>query len=290
MMQRENPLVSILTPTYNSKNKIDLYLQSIIKQSYRPIELILINDSSTDNTEKKIFSYKKELEDSGIIIKYIYQKNKGVSGAINTGLQMVEGEFLTWPDSDDFLSDDSIEKKVDFLEKNKSFATVTTDAYMYNEDDLGKSFGLLSTYYPRIVEEDQFELFLNEKSIFCPGCHMVRVNLLKEVNPKLKIYESRLGQNWQMLLPLYYKYKHGYINEPLFHYIVYSDSISHSKNVKRKDRIFKINERERILLNTLRNMFMPKDDRHRYRRFIKKKYRRERFLVYKEIVRLKVED
>lgn len=282
-MEMKRPLVTILTPGYNVEFKMDRLMQSVLKQSYRPIEFIFVNDGSTDNTEIKFFSYKEKFEKAKILTKYIYQENKGVSGAINTGLKLVTGEFLTWPDSDDFLTNDSIKKKVEFLLKNKSIAVVTTDANMYNDDNLEEPFSLLFKHYPRIVEDDQFELFLNEKSIFCPGCHMVRVDLLKKVMPDMEIYESRLGQNWQMLLPLYYRYKHGFIDEPLFNYIVYPDSISHSNNIRTKDKIFKMKEKERILLSTLKKISMPKGKYFKYVLSVKKRFFLERISILKEI-------
>ena len=75
-------------------------------------------------------------------------------------------------------------------------------------------------------DEKQFEYLLNEKSIFCTGCHMIRVSALKEVNPKFEIYPARRGQNWQLLLPIYYKYKRFFLDEPLYGYVIYAQSMS----------------------------------------------------------------
>jgi len=283
-MKKKIPLVTILTPAYNVGNKVRNYFESIKNQNYRPIEVIIVNDGSTDNTEQVVQSYFKQFRESNIKTKYIFQSNKGVCGAINTGLKAVKGDFLTWPDADDFLSPRSIEKKVNFLLKNKSVGVVTTDANIFKENNLKESLGLLSKNYPRIMEENQFELLLLENSIFCPGCHMVRFNLLKKVCPNLEIFESRIGQNWQLLLPLYYSFKHGYLDEPLFNYIIYSDSISHSNNATFAGRLFKIREKEKILINTLRRIAMNKKDYYKYVKMIKNKYSNERKLIYKEIM------
>ena len=63
-------------------------------------------------------------------VRYIYQENKGLGGAINTGLKHVEGEYLIWPNPDDWLSNDSIEKKIVILQNNKSIGVVTSNAYL----------------------------------------------------------------------------------------------------------------------------------------------------------------
>lgn len=271
-------LVTILTPAYNVEKKVVPYLESVLNQTYKNIEFIFINDGSTDKTEDVFLKYKKSFENRGIKIKYVYQKNKGVSGAINTGLKMVTGEFLTWPDADDFLEKNSIEKKVNFLVKNKSIAVVSTDARIYNEGDLSKSIALIAKYYPKILEKNQFQLLLEENSIFCPGCHLVRMSALRKVIPSLEIYESQLGQNWQMLLPLYYKYNHGFINEPLFNYVIYKNSISHpNKNISFFKEINRINNYEMTLKNTLKRIDMTRKEYKKYEKIVK-----ERFLKKKK--------
>ena len=76
-----NPLVTILTPAYNEEKNIDRFLESVFNQTYNNIELILINDGSTDNTERVFYSYKGKLEEKGIKIKYFYQDNSGQAAA-----------------------------------------------------------------------------------------------------------------------------------------------------------------------------------------------------------------
>ena len=109
------PLVSIIVPCYNGEEFVCRFLDSIIIQSYCNIELIFINDGSTDRTEEIVLSYIQKFDDKNITLKYIYQKNGGQADAINQGLQVFEGEFLTWPDSDDTLHKDSIRNKVNFF-------------------------------------------------------------------------------------------------------------------------------------------------------------------------------
>ena len=102
-------LVSIITPCYNVEKVVHRYLNSILSQTYKKIELILVNDGSTDKTEEILLSYKSIFESQGIIFKYIYQENKGLGGSINTGLKYFTGEYLCWPDPDDTLHPQSIE-------------------------------------------------------------------------------------------------------------------------------------------------------------------------------------
>ena len=153
-------LVSIIVPCYNVEKVIGKCIKSILNQTYRKLEVIFVNDGSTDNTEKIILSYKKEFEKKNVIFKYIYQQNKGLGGAINTGLKHFTGEYLVWPDADDTLALTSIEKKVVFLENKPEYGSVTSDAYIYNEDDLLNPIRKITDIFKYNNEEEQFEYML----------------------------------------------------------------------------------------------------------------------------------
>lgn len=110
----EYPLVSIITSCFNGEIYLDRYFESILNQTYPHLELIFVNDGSTDQTEKIALSYTSKLKEKGISYKYIYQENSGQSVALNKGLKIFKGKYLTWPDSDDVMTDDCIEKKLNF--------------------------------------------------------------------------------------------------------------------------------------------------------------------------------
>ena len=104
----ENQLVSIITPCYNGEKTVSRYLDSVLNQTYKNIELIFVNDGSTDNTEQVVLSYEKIFEENGKKLIYIKQENKGLGGAINTGLKYFTGDFLCRADADDFFHLESI--------------------------------------------------------------------------------------------------------------------------------------------------------------------------------------
>lgn len=108
----DNPLVSIIVPAYNAEPFIDEAVKSVFHQTYANWELIIVNDGSTDGTRVDI----DKLADPRIRI--IHQKNMGVSAARNVGLSMAKGELITFLDADDVLTDDSIERRVDYLKSH----------------------------------------------------------------------------------------------------------------------------------------------------------------------------
>ena len=103
MIDEKQPLISIIVPCYNTEDYIEQCLDSLIHQSYKNFEIILVNDGSTDDTDAKIQPY---LSDDRI--KYIIQENKGLSGARNTGLDIMKGEYVCFIDSDDFIHKDYV--------------------------------------------------------------------------------------------------------------------------------------------------------------------------------------
>ena len=104
-MVMSSNLVSIIVAVYNVEKYLKKCLDSIIKQSYRNIEIICVNDGSTDSSLKICEEYQEQ--DSRIII--ITQKNQGLSAARNTGIKNSKGEFIAFIDSDDWVDPQFIE-------------------------------------------------------------------------------------------------------------------------------------------------------------------------------------
>lgn len=110
-------LVSVVIPTFNRANLLEIALESIINQLYRPIECIVVDDGSTDSTPEVMHKY--EGYNSGqLVIKYIVQQNAGSQVARNTGTIASTGEYIQYLDSDDLLYSEKLERQVAFLQKN----------------------------------------------------------------------------------------------------------------------------------------------------------------------------
>ena len=108
------PLISVIVPVYNVSDYLERCVDSIIRQSYTELEIILVDDGSTDNCGALCDEYKGR--DSRI--KVIHQENMGLGGARNSGLETATGDFIFFCDSDDFLSADTLEKMLLLLIKD----------------------------------------------------------------------------------------------------------------------------------------------------------------------------
>jgi glycosyltransferase involved in cell wall biosynthesis len=257
-------VVSIITPCYNGEKCVHRFLDSILAQTYSFIELILINDGSTDNTEKIVLSYKYRFESKGIKFVYIFQENKGVGGAINAGLKKVTGKYLCWPDYDDYLEPESIELRLKILEKFPEFAIVASDAYIRSIENPDLSIRLASAGFKNSDDPDQFVHLLNGRSYICSGCYMVRTKVFFETHPSGEIYPAKKGQNYQMLLPVYYLHKRYFLNKPLYNYIRYSASLSQNGAISFREEIYEYIKEKDIFIKTLSAMNMTEKDRTYY--------------------------
>ena len=110
-----NKTVSIIIPVYNTENYLKRCVQSVLNQTYRNLEIILVNDGSTDNSLKICEEYKR-LDERVCVIS---ENNRGVSHARNVGIKKANGEYLYFADSDDYLDVNSIKKMVEEIETKK---------------------------------------------------------------------------------------------------------------------------------------------------------------------------
>ena len=223
-------LVSLLTPMYNTGAYVHRLLDSVLNQTYPRIEMIVIDDGSTDNSAEVVRGYIPRFEEKGYSLKYIYQDNAGQSVAIRNGLKRIGGEFLAWPDSDDYYaSEDAIARMVETLSAaDPVFQMVRTQEVLVEDG----SFRPLAFYGQKAHEEEGpglFEdcLFGKNDFYFCAGAYMVRTEALYEMTEFAIYTEKGAGQNWQLFLPVLYKYRCKTILSPLFH--VVSRSRSHSR-------------------------------------------------------------
>lgn len=278
------PLISIITPCYNSENYIGRYLDSILAQTYKKIQVILINDGSEDNTERIIFAYKQKIEDSGILFAYCKHHNKGIGGAINTGLKLVKGDFFTWCDSDNFFDNKYLQKSVDFLQNNINCNILRCDAYTVMEGNVHRPINRFSDGNYEKFKKNLFDNLISEKNIHF-GCTLLKTIAFDKVVKNREIYPSRAGQNWQLLLPMFYYYDADYIDEPLFYFVVRKDSVSNRIQYQSfNDVILHYDEHEKIILETIKHLPVNQKDYFSLIqvRYIKKKLRVASDFQYKD--------
>ena len=146
----DNKKITVIIPMYNTEEYIERCIKSAINQTYKNLEIIIVNDGSTDNSLQICERLKKE-DDR---IKIINQENKGVSGARNTGLEAATGEYIGFIDSDDFLEENMYEKLMGYIEEYDA-DLASARAYMIDRNGI-----LEVSHYNNYVDS-----FVDEKSI-----------------------------------------------------------------------------------------------------------------------------
>lgn len=208
------------------------------------------------------------MEKRGIKFIYISQENKGQAAAINKGLKIFKGEYMTWLDSDDLIDSYNIEKKVKFLEENKTYGSVVSKIKVVSEENINTTLEIKE--WKNKNKNNYFEDVILERDILFGG-YMVNSSKFIFSNSEREIYESKEGQNWQLLLPILYNYKCGYIDEEL--YIVVARKNSHSRIKRNFDEIKKRYENFEILLKeTLKKIKMDEQEKKYYLKIIEEKY------------------
>ena len=148
-MQTE-PLISVIVPVYNVADYLEYSLNSIQQQSYQELEIILVDDGSTDDSS----SICKKYLDQDLRFKYIYQENAGLSAARNTGITAASGEYITFVDSDDWLDTSAIE--ILYRNLKKYDADIAAGNYnMYNDSKQEFSFKVFDSDYREQVYADR---------------------------------------------------------------------------------------------------------------------------------------
>lgn len=278
MAMKNNGLVSIITPCYNGADYIYRLFDSILAQTYNNIEFIFVNDGSTDETEKVALSYKEKFEEKGIKYIYISKNNGGVASAINEGLKVFSGEYLTWPDADDWMTPDCIEKKVRYLEDNLDCGMVITQLETRLEETPNACHGVLK--FKNTEKRNIFEDLLLENYVYvAPIGYMARSSMLLEVCPTRNINDTnRMGQNWQMMLPICYRHPCGFIDEKLGYYLIRANSLSHSGH-DLEARYKKIQAFFELKKNALSTIHMTDSDRKKYDALVVKRYYKNKLVL-----------
>lgn len=237
--------VSIIIPVYNGEKYIKRCINSVVNQTYKNIEIIIIDDGSTDGTGKII----KEINDKRIIIFNI--ENKGVSHARNYGIDVSTGDYIMFCDADDWIEKDLIENMIQIVKKNE-YDVIRFNYYVNKskKNNYSKGKNIESN-----KENDTNITKMIEGIIKAKISSYVWLLFIKKefiVNNKLKFNENIYVMEDKIffLQCLYKKPKIHIENKAYYHYFSNSESVMHKKDYKRKIKnIIKANSIINNLLN-----------------------------------------
>ena len=227
-----NPKISIILPNYNSYQFISETLKSVINQSYKNWELILIDDNSNKNTREILNNYIKEKNIKIIFLK----KNMGTAFCRNYALRLSSSEYVAFIDSDDIWQIDKLEKQVALFKKNESIGLVYSNCYLFYENSKKKKIFKNKTLKTGHVTDYLFK-----------GHNIGILTILIS----RKAYKSVSGFNdeysiigdFDLIVRLSLKWEFDCVQEPLAYYRI------HNKNFSSLNSSLEIKEFENWLLN-----------------------------------------
>lgn len=216
-MNIKKPSVSVIIPTYNRKDLVLETINSVLKQTFKDYEIIVVDDGSTDGTQLEL-SY---LVHSGKL-RYVYQENNGLASARNRGIDESVGRYLAFLDSDDIWLPSKLEKQVAMLEKDPHCAMVYTDSRNFNEYGLSPVSRLVSsdknTMAGMIWEYLVMGNFIN------PSTVLIRKTVIGQVG----YFDTalKMGEDWDFWMRIAHKNRIGFIDEALVHYRIHSNNMT----------------------------------------------------------------
>lgn len=213
--------VSVIVPVYNSEQYLNRCIESLLDQSYSNIEIMIVNDGSTDKSLNICEKYKKV--DNRIVI--INQENKGVGKARNTGLKNVTGNYIMWVDSDDYIEKNHIESFVNRIE----------------ESDYDVAIALEKVDILR--EENSIEIIKNLllKKI---APHLWQMIFKKDAIKNISFENIPVGEDFIFIVEVFFNNKSFYIFEQNSYFYTYNEeSIIHKNNLNIKRKIIEPNKK-----------------------------------------------
>lgn len=215
-MQKNKPFVSVLMPAYNAEKYIGLAIQSILDQTYKNFEFIILDDCSKDHTWEIIQKYAKE--DKRIITIH-NEANLKIAETLNKGLKECKGKYIVRMDADDWSYPNRIEKQVEFMEKNPEISVSGGSTLVCNKDM--RPLGI--RHYP-ISDEEIKESILRLNPIAHPASIW-----RKEFLFKTRLYPHIIGaEDYALIVELSSFSKLGNIEDVLIKFRVHSKSASNS--------------------------------------------------------------
>jgi teichuronic acid biosynthesis glycosyltransferase TuaG len=194
--------VSVIIPTYNRPRWLPETIESALKQTYSYVEIIVVNDGSTDNTEEVLEPYIDK-------IKYIYKENGGPGSAVNAGIMAATGKYIARLDDDDIFLPEKVELQVRMFQQRPELGLVATDNHIIDTEG-----EIVETR--RVLDFSKHGAFLTllQHCIFSQPTVMVR----KECHDKVGLYRNTYAQDYDMWLRIARAYPVGVIHSPLAMY------------------------------------------------------------------------
>jgi glycosyltransferase involved in cell wall biosynthesis len=185
----DGPLVSVVITTYNRANYVAETIESVARQTYTNVEIIVIDDGSTDDTSAIVERLAPD-------VRYIWQENSERGAARNHGLRLAKGEFIAFLDSDDLWLPTKLEREVEFLDANPRIGLVYMGAIQIDSE--GRELGVLRAAGP----SGRLTRSLLQNNCVSIGAHLARTSLIRDIGGFREERQLSGAEDWEMWVRL----------------------------------------------------------------------------------------
>jgi glycosyltransferase involved in cell wall biosynthesis len=216
-MMNEQALVTVIMPVYNGEAFLAEAIDSVLRQSYPAWELVVVDDGSNDRSAEIIRSYADPR------IRYTYQENRGQAVALNRGLELARGTFITTLDADDVYPSHSLADRVEYLATHPDYGAVYGDGYYCRES--GEPFLRFSEHMPAGVSGDVFDTLIVSPFYGTGASVMIRNEALQR--QALRYDESIVWcQDWDFYIRLSAGTQIGFVSSIMIHYRLHGSGMT----------------------------------------------------------------
>lgn len=204
--------ISVILTTFNRAHMVTEAMDSILSQTFKDFELIVVDNCSSDNTEEVIKAYSDER------IRYFKHENGGVVAVNrNYGINQARGEYIAFCDDDDLWLPEKLEKQMLEFEKDSQLGLVCTNAIIFDET------GNLGEFFKTRLADSNFTLesLIWQNSVICSSV-LVKKSVIDDVGHMDTSPEIFTGEDFELWLRVAHKYRIEYIDLPLVRYRVHS--------------------------------------------------------------------
>ncbi len=259
--------ISVIVPVYNVEKYLNRCIESIINQTYQNIEIILINDGSTDNSSIICDEYAEK----DARIKVIHKKNGGVSSARNVGLKNAKGEFITFVDSDDYIKLTCFEKMANGIKNND------VDMVVVGWEDEESNLGWVNKH----IDINCQKKYIQNEILSLDFFLTVWGHLFKRINISKQFFNEELFYSEDTLFTVqsFYKKKNNkllVIGEPLYVYITNRDDSAVNKPFNKKHISF---------IKAYNSIIAIVKSYKKMLRNVKKRKKDECFIIYSKLLK-----
>lgn len=220
---RQGKKISVIVPIYNVEKYLPACIDSILQQTYKDMEIILVDDGSPDNCPQICDEYGKKDER----IRVVHQKNKGLSGARNTGIDIAQGEYLIFVDSDDTVEPTMVEDLYTYAEEHNCAIVACGRNYVFEDGQIvckiTENKNRIYDFADAMQEMNTFTLF--DMSAWAK---IYKKDIFKDI----RFPEGKLSEDYYIMYKLFDMAQSvGYVAKPLYNYLQRQSSISRNKKI-----------------------------------------------------------